>query len=58
MVHTWREDGGVPSLLELMLKDGQTPGPSKCASLYGAQHIFSPAKLFQKVCIIFAQQKG
>ena len=30
-----------------MLKYSQTPGPSKCAAINGAQHIFSAAKLFQ-----------
>ena len=41
--------GGVPSLQKLMLKESQTPGPSKCAAFNGAQHIFSPAKLFQNM---------
>ena len=32
-----------------MLKDSQTHRPSKCATFYGAQHIFSPANLFQNM---------
>ena len=32
-----------------MLKDSQTHRPSKCSAFNGAQHIFSPAKLFQNM---------
>ena len=29
-----------------MLKDSQTPDPSKCAAIYGAQRIFRPANVY------------
>ena len=32
-----------------MLKDSQTHRPSQCATFYGEQHIFSPAKLFKNM---------
>ena len=50
MMHTWR-GRGCYIFIELMLKlkHSQTPGPSKRATFYGAQHIFSPAKLFQNM---------
>ena len=44
------EGPGVFHLFQkLMLKDSQTHHPSKCATFYGAQHIFSPANLFQNM---------
>ena len=38
------------SLQKLMLKDSQTPVPSKCAAFYGAQHILiiEPSKIISK----------
>ena len=35
-----------------MLKDSQSPGPSKYAPFYDALHIFSPTKLFQNMILI------
>ena len=35
--------------METYVKYSQTLGPSKCAALISAQHIFSPAKLFQNM---------
>ena len=46
MVHTWLFGG---DFIEINVWRRSNPGPSNCAAFYGAQHIFSSAKLFQNM---------
>ena len=49
MVHTWR-GRGCSIFIEINVKRQSNPRPPlQCATFYGAQHIVSPAKLFQNM---------